>query len=131
MFNRRKSAHINASHRKYISRKQTDRFYINTAASRNGTTAIHICRGAFSIAAPDPMPDVVYTYWKLISEELKQLSLVTSAILESPFSAKIMSTHYTKGIVLAYTNEEEQQFGCAVHRHTLYSAAPCFAVSTT
>ena len=54
MFNGRKRTQINAPKR----RKAQD-FYINTAASRNGTTAIHICRGGFSIAAPDPMPDVV------------------------------------------------------------------------
>lgn len=93
MFNRRKSTQINAP-----KKRKAEDFYINTAASRNGTTAIHICRGGFSIAAPDPMPDVVYMYWKLISEELKQLSWLTSVILESPFSAKIMSTHYTRAL---------------------------------
>lgn len=81
------NTHINASEDK------TGNIYMNAAASRNGTTAVHMCRGGCSMAAPDPIPEVVYTYWKLRSLELKQLSVVTSAILESPFSAKMISTH--------------------------------------
>lgn len=77
------------------ARNRQINIYMNAAASRNGTTAIHICRGGFNVAALDPIPEVVYIYWKLISLELKQLSVVTSATLESPLSAKIMSTHYT------------------------------------
>lgn len=62
-------------------------------ASNSGTTAAADNFGGSSIAAPEPIELVVYMYWKLMSDELKQLSRVTVSTDASPSSANSMSTH--------------------------------------
>ena len=76
--------------------KTTQNIYMympKATASNSGTTAAADNFGGCSIAAPEPMDVVVYMYWKLISEELKQLSRVTVSTDGSPSSANSMSTH--------------------------------------
>jgi len=85
----------NATHTNARQKPQT--IYINapkTTATKVGARASRLFCG-FSIAAPDdPIPPVVYIYWKLRSVELKQFSRVTSWISGSSTSAKMISTHY-------------------------------------
>lgn len=78
-------------------KKTNGNIYINApkaAATIIGARASKAFRGGFSIAAPDPIPPVVYMNWKLRSLELKQLSRVTVSISGSSTSAKMISTHY-------------------------------------
>jgi hypothetical protein len=85
----------NATHTN-ASQKTNGNIYINApkaAATIIGARASKVFRG-FSIAAPDPIPPVVYMNWKLRSVELKQLSRVTVSISGSSTSAKTISTHY-------------------------------------
>lgn len=80
------------------NRKRTwDNIYIRAprnVASNSGTSASKVCCGGLTIAAPDPIPDVVYINWNVISEELKQLSRVTVSLISgSCGSANSISTH--------------------------------------
>jgi len=65
----------------------------NATANNSGKSVAADSFGACNIVALEPIALVVYINWKDMSEELKQLSRVTSSTDASPSSANSMSTH--------------------------------------
>lgn len=99
----------------------------NSVAIKSGTSASSVCLGGEIIAAPDPIPLVVYMYWKLMSLELKQLSRVTvSFISGSCGSANSISTHCERYVVSLKScqkikNGVKEDIHCTTQHHASQS----------